>query len=99
MLNRTRERKELMKIAFRYPAREVSDLYCVPCFTHDSGGHQTEKNISISCDTLVKFEKCGSFGLKSVYYITSIEARRSFSLCISYERTFCLTLLYPICLS
>ena len=74
MLNRTRERKELMKIAFRYPAREVSDLYCVPCFTHDSGGHQTEKNISISCDTNVKFDNRGSFRLKSVYYIISIEA-------------------------
>ena len=63
VLNRTRERKELMKITFRYSAREVSDLYSVPCFTHDSGRHQTEKsqNFSISCDIHVKLDRHSSF--------------------------------------
>jgi hypothetical protein len=46
MFNRARERKELIKITFRYSAREVSDLYSVPCFTHGSGGHQTEEKKS-----------------------------------------------------
>jgi hypothetical protein len=46
MFNRAREQKELIKITFRYSAREVSDLYSVPCFTHGSGGHQTERKKS-----------------------------------------------------
>jgi hypothetical protein len=43
MLNRTREWKELIKVTLRYAAWEVSYLYCVSRFTHDSGSQQTQK--------------------------------------------------------
>ena len=61
VLNRTREPKELMKITFRYFAREVSDLYSVPCFTHDSGSQQTEKVKILVFPVIVKLERHSCF--------------------------------------